>query len=336
MTRLRAHTPVRTAVPRAPDRALDRATPRNRSESPPVANGQNDAPAINPLVFIPVVGWLILALQAIFSGAGNASTAAGPSAAPAPAPETEPPGDVALAPLAFRAERPTLRTEPLAALDEPRGLFRGRAQRRSAIQLEVPFRRQRSARDCDDTIRWMANATFGRRDTSYWLFGGHASDLRMATSEPRSGQIEGRSDRLDLARRRIGFRQGREVIDALLERGMPAYVGVARRGGANLNADGITDHWVLITGRTADGRYLYHDPDRGPGFMFQVADSGMLFNTDPRTVGGAGYQVSVVRPPWRIPPGLQASFDNIPASSAPGQILSAIQTAGAILGRTVG
>ncbi len=303
---------------------------RRTSEREPeaAAGSSGEGSSIHPLVFIPVIGWLFLALMALFEG-GEGPTQTAEST------RRDPEDPELPEPMRVGVTRRGMRTEPLAAMNEPRRVRWPRQRGSGAVRVDVPFRAQRNTRDCDNAIRWMANSTFGRPDDSYWLYGGHASDLRMATGEPRSGQIDGRSSHLDLARRRIGFQEGRQVVDALLDRGMPVYVGVARRGGTNLNADGITDHWVLITERTADGRYLYHDPARGPGFAFRVAESGMLFNTDPRTVGSAGYQVSVVRPPWRVPPSLATAFDDLPANSAPGQVLRAIQTAGAILNPSV-
>ncbi len=57
--------------------------------------------------------------------------------------------------------------------------------------------------------------------------------------------------------------EGRKYIDQQLNAGKPVVVGVSHKD-ANYNADGLTDHFVTITGRGVDekGRtyYTFHDP----------------------------------------------------------------------------
>lgn len=48
-------------------------------------------------------------------------------------------------------------------------------------------------------------------------------------------------------------------IDRELEAGRPVIAGVSHAPGGFGNRDGITDHWVVIVGRSG-GDYLFHDP----------------------------------------------------------------------------
>ncbi|QQR45081.1 LysM peptidoglycan-binding domain-containing protein [Myxococcus xanthus] len=108
-------------------------------------------------------------------------------------------------------------------------------------------------------------------------------------------------------------RRGREYIDGQLDAGKPVVVGVDHRSGRNSdNVDGITDHFVVITGRGTDeqGRtyYTFHDPatnheqrgaDTNPNNRFYVdQDTGNLYREGPTTgnVVQRHFEVSMVRP----------------------------------------
>ncbi|WP_240358294.1 LysM peptidoglycan-binding domain-containing protein [Myxococcus vastator] len=108
-------------------------------------------------------------------------------------------------------------------------------------------------------------------------------------------------------------RRGREYIDGQLDAGRPVVVGVDHRSGRNSdNVDGITDHFVVITGRGTDeqGRtyYTFHDPatnheqrgaDTNPNNRFYVdQDTGNLYREGPTTgnVVQRHFEVSMVRP----------------------------------------
>lgn len=115
----------------------------------------------------------------------------------------------------------------------------------------------------------------------------------LATRDDSSGRIAAARDDLVAARR---------YIDAMLDRGELVGVGVARKGGANLNFDDITDHYVTVVGRGTDeqGRLYYSYADSAKTYVGR-------FYVDPRTellfaprdaeytVGNGGYQVTHVR-----------------------------------------
>nr|WP_211483956.1 LysM peptidoglycan-binding domain-containing protein [Corallococcus exiguus] len=78
--------------------------------------------------------------------------------------------------------------------------------------------------------------------------------------------------------------EGRSYIDKQLEAGKPVVVGVSHKD-ASYNADGLTDHFVTITGRGVDDKgrtyYTFHDPgtknastgkDTNPNNRFYVDD----------------------------------------------------------------
>ncbi|AKQ69541.1 Membrane-bound lytic murein transglycosylase D precursor [Myxococcus hansupus] len=112
---------------------------------------------------------------------------------------------------------------------------------------------------------------------------------------------------------RAAAQRGLNYIDSQLDAGKPVGVGVNHRPGQNSdNVDGITDHFVLITGRGVDeqGRtyYTFHDPatnhrDRGadtnPNNRFYVdQDSGKMYREGPTTgpVALRHFEVTMVRP----------------------------------------
>lgn len=80
-----------------------------------------------------------------------------------------------------------------------------------------------------------------------------ARRIQVATGEDNEGRVTTSPDRTAAAR---GY------IDGQLANRRPVAVGVSHKK-ANYNADGITDHFVLIYGRTLDRGeivYLYNDP----------------------------------------------------------------------------
>lgn len=79
--------------------------------------------------------------------------------------------------------------------------------------------------------------------------------IPVARAEDRDGRVVPRA---------TGVAHARRYIDAELEAGRPVVVGVSYRK-ANYNADGITDHFVIIVGRGTDSDgpyYRYHQPGR--------------------------------------------------------------------------
>ncbi|WNG60365.1 hypothetical protein F0U59_40890 [Archangium gephyra] len=131
----------------------------------------------------------------------------------------------------------------------------------------------------------------------------HGSDRRIqvGTSEDTQGRLT-----VDSAR----AQEGRNYIDSQLDAGRPVVVGVSHRDD-DYNADDLTDHFVVITGRGVDeqGRtyYNFHDPgtrhtqigtDTNPNNRFYVDDStGMMYRPaqDGASIDRRAYDVSMVR-----------------------------------------
>ncbi|MCP3141048.1 LysM peptidoglycan-binding domain-containing protein [Pyxidicoccus xibeiensis] len=91
--------------------------------------------------------------------------------------------------------------------------------------------------------------------------------------------------------------EGRKYIDSQLDAGKPVVVGVSHKD-SNYNADQLTDHFVVITGRGVDekGRtyYTFHDPgtkqqakgaDTNPNNRFYVDDSGKMYRPGKQATG---------------------------------------------------
>jgi len=82
---------------------------------------------------------------------------------------------------------------------------------------------------------------------------GTARRIQVATGEDNDGRVTTTSEHTA---------EARSYIDSELEKRHPVAVGVSHKR-ANYNADGITDHFVLIYGKTVDRGnviYLYNDP----------------------------------------------------------------------------
>ncbi|WP_426756624.1 LysM peptidoglycan-binding domain-containing protein [Myxococcus sp. Y35] len=133
---------------------------------------------------------------------------------------------------------------------------------------------------------------------------GPGNRIQVATGDDPNGGVT-----VDAA----AARRGREYIDGQLDAGKPVVVGVDHRSGRNSdNVDGITDHFVVITGRGTDeqGRtyYTFHDPatqhqqrgaDTNPNNRFYVdSETGNLYRPGPTdgNVVTRHFEVSMVRP----------------------------------------
>ncbi|MFP2928569.1 LysM peptidoglycan-binding domain-containing protein [Pyxidicoccus sp. 3LG] len=105
--------------------------------------------------------------------------------------------------------------------------------------------------------------------------------------------------------------QGRKYIDSQLDAGKPVVVGVSHKD-SDYNADKLTDHFVVITGRGVDekGRtyYTFHDPgtrhqskgaDTNPNNRFYVDDNGKMYRPGSKATGELTQrqlEVAMVRP----------------------------------------
>ncbi|HZI15417.1 MAG TPA: LysM peptidoglycan-binding domain-containing protein, partial [Myxococcus sp.] len=154
---------------------------------------------------------------------------------------------------------------------------------------------------------------------------GDTACFRASTAMARAAgvQVTGPDRRIQVATaesaqgitvNRQGAERGRAYIDQQLAAGRPVVVGVNHRAGRNVgNADGITDHFVVVTGRGTDSQgrtfYTFHDPatrnasrgsDTNPANRFYVdGQTGGLYRPAPgngRYVVDRRYDVSMVRP----------------------------------------
>ena len=120
----------------------------------------------------------------------------------------------------------------------------------------------------------------------------------MAKTENGRGELSGYT---------ADFKAGLRYIDACLDRRRPVVIGVSHsESDGNARLDGITDHFVLITGRgrDQDGRvfYTFNDPANGSSSarFYVDARSGLLFKPaneriGERWVAGRAYQATHVR-----------------------------------------
>lgn len=102
----------------------------------------------------------------------------------------------------------------------------------------------------------------------------NGSVIQVATGENRDGTVNVNADRA---------RQGREYMDSELRAGRPVVVGVSHKANGGYN-EGITDHYVLITGRGVDdsGRtyYSFHDPATRQSSVGSDANTANRFYLD--------------------------------------------------------
>ncbi len=195
-------------------------------------------------------------------------------AAPTPSPEGDP-----AAPSSTSGPAPT----------GPSAAEAGAEASKSAVDLEVPFvsqwtlRNPREAcfRACQAMLAGVGLADRGP-DQALWLNGTDSCPASSAAALQTQ-------------------------LDADLDAGKPVSVGVDRPGGKNTNADGVTDHWVVVTGRGIDeqGRayYTFNDPgrraeangsDQNPQNRLYVDEAtGRLYSEDDK--GQRRYEVTAVR-----------------------------------------
>ncbi|MBI4815234.1 MAG: peptidoglycan-binding protein [Deltaproteobacteria bacterium] len=143
------------------------------------------------------------------------------------------------------------------------------------VQLDVPWLSQFDAKnvpDAGNTACYRAVREMMSR-TGVNIAPGTQDRIQVATSEDALGRVQ--TDPRALA-------EARRYIDRQLDAGRPVAVGVSHMK-AGYNADGITDHFVAITGRGTDeqGRtyYTYHDPAVTNGEMGR----NNRFYVDPRS-----------------------------------------------------
>lgn len=182
--------------------------------------------------------------------------------------EERPAGTVSAGQLAREAE--ARRSRPGGTIDGP-GAPRGPTTPGGDVQLNVPWYSQfdgahvpgAGSTACYRAARAMAKA-YGVNVPA-----GTGNRIQVATGEDRNGRVSVSSS---------GVQRARSYIDQQLDQGKPVVVGVSHKD-ANYNQDGITDHFVLVTGRGTDAQgrtfYTYHDPattnrDKGTNNRFYV------------------------------------------------------------------
>ena len=124
-----------------------------------------------------------------------------------------------------------------------------------AVHVKVPYYSQfegghgftPSSTACFDAAKAMAGKV-GAKVT------GPDQRIQVGTGENSKGQLSVNSKKAA---------EGRNYIDQQLNAGKPVVVGVSHKD-ASYNADGLTDHFVTITGRGVDDKgrtyYTFHDP----------------------------------------------------------------------------
>jgi LysM repeat protein len=140
-----------------------------------------------------------------------------------------------------------------------------------------------------------------------------AAGVRAVTDPSQAFQVATAESTQGITVNRQAAERGRDYIDQQLAAGRPVVVGVNHRAGRNVgNADGITDHFVVVTGRGVDAQgrtfYTFHDPatrnasrggDTHPANRFYVDDpTGGLYRSAPgngRYVVDRRYDVSMIR-----------------------------------------
>jgi hypothetical protein len=175
------------------------------------------------------------------------------------------------------------------------------AAARRDIQLDVPFYSQVSggpqapgvaqgSTACFDTAKAMAKANGA-------TVLGSNERIQVATAEDAKGRVTA-----DPAR----AQEGRNYIDSQLEAGRPVVAGVSHRDGTS-NVDGITDHFVTITGRGTDENgkqyYTFLDPgtahrDKAEGRFYVDEQSGNLYRPGAEATGSVvnrRFEVSMIR-----------------------------------------
>lgn len=129
---------------------------------------------------------------------------------------------------------------------------------------------------------------------------GDTACFKAATAMAKDGgaKVLGADKRIEVAKgqnkdgtiklNEAAAKEGKTYIDAQLDAGKPVVVGVSHKKGGP-NVDGITDHFVTITGRGTDDKgktyYTFMDPastnaqrgsDLNPNNRFYVDDKGLM------------------------------------------------------------
>jgi len=128
--------------------------------------------------------------------------------------------------------------------------------RGNQVQLDVPWFSQfdrANVEGAGDSACYRATRAMARA-AGVNIPPGTGNRIQVATGEDSLGRVQTNRQRTDAAR---GY------IDSQLDAGRPVSVGVSHKN-ANYNQDGITDHFVLVTGRGVDNQgrqyYTYNDP----------------------------------------------------------------------------
>ncbi|MET0401484.1 MAG: LysM domain-containing protein [Cystobacter sp.] len=207
-------------------------------------------------------------------------------AGPTPAPATPAP-----------TRTPTQAPTPAPAPTRPTG------DSQAARQVNVPFYSQFEGGhgyEPSDTACFKAATAMAKAAGAQVT--GPDQRIQLGTSENRQGRLTVNPQRAT---------EGRNYIDQQLSAGKPVVVGVSHKD-ASYNADGLTDHFVTITGRGTDAQgrtyYTFHDPGTRHASRGQDTNPNNRFYVDERTGGlsrpgtaasgaitGRHYDVAMVR-----------------------------------------
>jgi hypothetical protein len=166
------------------------------------------------------------------------------------------------------------------------------------VHVTTPHVTQWNSTACKLASDKVVAATGGQHD---------AVRINVATSRPGSGG--GRNARVNIDPAKM--KQGMDRINSELDKGHAVEVGLAHDNGGNHN-DGITDHFVAITGRGTDAQgrryYTFHDPAYAAGgddnacsrFYVDPQTGGLYRPASSRLLGGSSfehyrYEVTTVR-----------------------------------------
>lgn len=168
-------------------------------------------------------------------------------------------GPPSSAPAHSPAAGPTGTDNSLGQLPRSAGAGMGAANQ---IQLDVPnisqFDGARVERAGDDACYRACRAIAAAMGVNIPA-GTAGNSIQVASSENSVGQVQVNPQ---------GLAEARSYIDQQLAAGRPVVVGVSHKD-ASYNSDGITDHFVVITGKGVDENgqqyYTYNDPAVGKG-----------------------------------------------------------------------
>jgi peptidoglycan hydrolase-like protein with peptidoglycan-binding domain len=149
----------------------------------------------------------------------------------------------------------------------------GAASGNGSTQLDVPFYSQfdrNHVAEAGDTACYRACRSMAAAVGVNVPPGTGNNRIEIATGQTGNGRVITDQSRTSA---------GRSYIDSQLAAGKPVTIGVSHKGGTSQNSDGITDHFVLVTGKGTDAQgrayYTYNDPstthaDKGVGNRFYV------------------------------------------------------------------